>query len=185
MAAKNGIKWNSERILSLSAMSISFITLIIFIYQTNLMSKQNDLSILPYLQVSESANSAAPSFTLSILNHGVGPAILESVHLEYEGKSYDLKDYNDDLFTFLVSIHPELDSIVATDTSTLNKGIALPANSSYAILRVYNSLKDYKLITDKLSRMEERGLRYEIVYKSIQNEYWVIHNDSEGPQKLD
>ena len=65
MAAKK-IKWNSERILSLSAMSISFITLIIFIYQTNLMSKQNYLSILPYLQLSTSNDSEGNKYSLSI-----------------------------------------------------------------------------------------------------------------------
>ena len=83
MTAKKGIKWNSERILSLSAMSISIMTLVIFIYQTNLMSKQNDLSILPYLQVSTSNNSEGNSYLLSVQNHGVGPAIIESVKLQY------------------------------------------------------------------------------------------------------
>ena len=70
------INWNSERILSLSAMSISFITLIIFIYQTNLMSKQNYLSILPYLQLSTSNDIEKNTYTLSIQNYGVGHAII-------------------------------------------------------------------------------------------------------------
>ncbi|MBT8223808.1 MAG: hypothetical protein KJN96_11640, partial [Eudoraea sp.] len=60
--AKRKINWNSDRILGLSAMSISFITLVIFIYQTNLMSKQNYLSILPYLQLSTSNDSENNSF---------------------------------------------------------------------------------------------------------------------------
>ena len=92
MAGK--IKWNSERILSLSAMSISFITLIIFIYQTNLMNKQNYLSILPYLQVSTSNNSEGNSYLLSIQNYGVGPAIIESVKMQYQGQEYDLRGFS-------------------------------------------------------------------------------------------
>ncbi len=185
MVDRKKIKWNSERILSLSAMSISFITLIIFIYQTNLMSRQNDLSILPYLQLAYSDNPGENSYSLILKNHGVGPAIIESVTLEFNGKKYDLKDFNDDLFTFLVFLEPELDSIVATDTSTLNKGIALPANSNYLVFKIFNSKKDYHLFTRKLLALEEKGLKFEIVYKSIQNERWKIHSDSEGPERID
>ncbi|MGB5387768.1 MAG: hypothetical protein WBN20_13370, partial [Eudoraea sp.] len=61
--AKLKFKWNSDKILSLSAMSISVLTLIIFIYQTNLMSKQNYLSILPYVQISISNDTAKNTYT--------------------------------------------------------------------------------------------------------------------------
>ncbi|MGI9546329.1 MAG: hypothetical protein ACR2MM_03765 [Flavobacteriaceae bacterium] len=183
--AKFKIKWNSEKILSLSAMSISFITLIIFVYQTNLMSKQNYLSILPYLQVATSDNPTANSYSLSLKNHGVGPAIIESVVMEYEGERRDIADFDNYLFNYLQSIAPELDSIKNSDTSTLDKGIAIPANSTYLVFNVTSSEKDYQLLTEKLFALEENGLRFEIIYKSIQNERWIIHNDSQGPEKLD
>lgn len=185
MAARKKIKWNSERILSLSAMSISFITLVIFVYQTNLMSKQNYLSILPYLQVATSNNPATNTYSLSLKNHGVGPAIIESVILDYKGKRYDLKDYDDYLFNVLETIVPELDSIKPLDTSTLDKGIAIPANSNYVVFSVYDSEEDYNLLIQKLDSIENGGLRFEVVYKSIQNERWMIHDDSDGPVKLD
>lgn len=185
MAARKKIKWNSERILSLSAMSISFITLVIFVYQTNLMSKQNYLSILPYLQIATSNNPAANTYSLSLKNHGVGPAIIESVILEYNGKQYDLKDYDNYLFNALVSMAPELDSIESLDTSTLDKGIAIPANTTYLVFSVYDSEKDYGLLTKTLHSIEKSGLQYEIVYRSLQNERWMINNDSAGPLKLD
>ena len=143
MSGKPKIGWNSERVLSLSAMGISFITLIIFIYQTNLMSRQNDLAILPYLQVSESTDYESSSYKLSLLNHGVGPAILESVIIEYSGKRYDLKDYDNELFQLLATISPQLDSIKAISISTLDKGIAIPANTPYEIFRVSNNSKNF------------------------------------------
>ena len=184
MTAKKGIKWNSERILSLSAMSISFITLVIFVYQTNLMSKQNYLSILPYLQVSTSNNSEGNSYLLSVQNYGVGPAIIESVKLQYQGQEYDLKDYDDYLFKFIVSQSSELDSIINVDTSTLNSGMAIPPNTNYNVFRV-TTPKDYQLFLKEFNRLLANGLRYEIRYKSIQDEHWLIHIDSEGPEKLD
>ena len=181
--AKLKIKWNSERILSLSAMSISFITLIIFIYQTNLMSKQNYLSILPYLQLSTSNDIENKTYTLSIQNYGVGPAIIESVKLQYRGQEYDLKDYGHYLFNFLIAQDAALDSIAYFDNSSLDPGMAIPPNSTYRIFQA-TSADDYQLFLSRLASIEE-GLNYEIRYKSMQDEHWVINNDSEGPEKLD
>jgi len=179
------LRWNTEKILGISAMSISFITLIIFVYQTNLMSKQNYLSILPYLQVSTSDNKVEHSYSISILNYGVGPAIIEKATMKYKGKSYQLKDYNDDIFSFLQAIQPALDSVEVFSSGTLNRGIAIPANATYNLLQVKNSVKYYDLFTQYLYELEQAGLEFEIAYKSIQNEHWMITTTSDGPIKLD
>lgn len=181
---KNKIKWNSERLLSFSAMTISFITLVIFIYQTNLMRKQNYLSILPYVMLSTSANKETQTFEVNLVNHGVGPAIIESVILKYKGKQHDLINYENHLYTFLVSQVPALDSIKTVSSSTLDKGMAIPANYKYNVLSVGNSEKDYQLILDNINRLLDEGLDYEIIYKSIQNERWLIRNNSLEPKKL-
>ena len=178
-------KWNSEKWLSISAIFISFLTLIIFIYQTNLLSKQNSLSILPYLELSTSNNSGDHKFIISLENHGVGPAIIESVTMKYKGETYDLADYENELFTFFASIEPALDSIVDVSFATIDKGLAIPANTEYNVLTVRNSMKDYELMVQTLTRFLSEGLDYEIVYKSIQNERWIIHVNSEGPESLD
>lgn len=182
--SKVRIKWNAERFLSLSAMTISFITLLIFVYQTNLMRKQNYLSILPYLMLSTTDQGSEQTFELHLKNHGVGPAIIESVTIEYKSKTHDLADYEDDLFLLLASIVPELDSIKNRSSSTLNKGMAIPANSDYHVFSVQNSPESYQLITQSLDRLLHEGLTYRITYRSIQNERWMIHNTSEGPEKL-
>lgn len=183
--SKFKINWNSNKILGLSAMSISFITLIIFIYQTNLMSKQNYLSILPYLQVSYSDNVAELSFSLDIKNHGVGPAIIESVTVFYNDEEHDLSEYDNYFYNFLKSEMPVLDSVKFFSSSTLDRGIAIPANSTYNVFKVLDSKNDYELLTSSLEELLSRGMRYEIIYRSIQDERWIIHNNSEGPEKLD
>ena len=166
-------------------MSISVLTLIIFIYQTNLMSKQNYLSILPYVQISTSDDKAENTFSLDIRNHGVGPAIIESVIIYYKGEKHDLRDYDNYLYNYLKSEMPVLDSVKFFSSSTLDKGIAIPANSSYNVFSVQDSEKDYNLLTTSLGELLRNGLRYEITYRSIQNERWMIYNNSEGPEKLD
>ena len=183
--SKLKIKWNSDKIVSLSAMSISIFTLIIFIYQTNLMSKQNYLSILPYLQISISEDKAQNSFSLDIKNHGVGPAIIESVIIYYKGQKHDLRDYDNYLYNYLKSEMPILDSVNFFSSSTLDRGIAIPANSNYNVFKVFESERDYDLLTKSLGELLRKGLRYEITYRSIQDERWIIHSNSEGPQKLD
>ena len=178
------IRWNSERLLSLSAMSISFITLVIFIYQTNLMSRQNYLSILPYLALTTTHDNANHTFNLDLKNHGVGPAIIESVTFIYDDKRYDLADYEGNLYFFLKSIAPALDSLRVVSYAALDRGMAIPANQFYTALSVQNSPRDYELMTGQLNRLLAGGLQYEVVYKSIQEERWRINNDSEGPEKL-
>lgn len=149
------------------------------------MSKQNYLSILPYVQISTSDDKAENTFSLDIRNHGVGPAIIESVIIYYKGEKHDLRDYDNYLYNYLKSEMPVLDSVKFFSSSTLDKGIAIPANSSYNVFSVQDSEKDYNLLTTSLGELLRNGLRYEITYRSIQNERWMIYNNSEGPEKLD
>ena len=182
--AKAKIHWNSEKLLSISAMIISFLTLIIFVYQTNLLSRQNDISILPYLDLSSTRNQAEQIFELTLKNHGVGPAIIESVIFKHQNRSFDLAQYEDDLFVLLKAVAPELDSIRSFSSSTLERGTAIPANGEYNVIRVKGLAEEYELIVRVVNNLLESNLDYEIVYKSIQNERWRIHSTSEGPEKL-
>jgi len=166
-------------------MSISVMTLVIFIYQTNLMSKQNYISILPYLQVSTSNNLEEQSYSLNLVNHGVGPAIIESVTMIFDGQRQNLVEFDNKIYSYFISKKPLMDSISYFSNSTLNKGIAIPANSVYNVFEVKNSKKDYNLLLSSLAQLQKEGLRFEIVYRSIQNERWMIHNDSNGPIKID
>ena len=68
--SKTGIKWNAERLLSLSAMSMSFFTLLIFVYQTNLLRKQNYISILPYMDISTTNSEKEHTFEINLKNLG-------------------------------------------------------------------------------------------------------------------
>ncbi|MEZ4779188.1 MAG: hypothetical protein R2786_07360 [Flavobacteriaceae bacterium] len=177
--------WNSERLLSVSAMSISFITLIIFIYQTNLISKQNYLSILPYLSISTSDNSATNTFSITLDNYGVGPAIIESATISYLGEKEDLKYYDNELLKYLKGKAPVLDSITSISYSTLDKGVAIPPGEKYNILTILHSEEEYKLYKSILEEFIKNGIFIEITYKSIQDEHWKINNTSQGPFKLD
>ncbi|NNE77595.1 MAG: hypothetical protein HKN31_11045 [Pricia sp.] len=182
--SKIKIKWNSEKLLGLSAMTISFITLIIFIYQTNLISKQNYIFILPYLSISTTDNPADDTFELNLTNNGVGPAIIESVTMIYKDKRYDVADYNYEVYGFLVSKVPELDGIKKVSSATTERGMAIPVNTTFNVFKVMDSL-DYQIFSNVFGKLMNEGLNYEVVYRSIQDERWVINGNLSGPKKLD
>jgi len=63
--------------------------------------------------------------------------------------------------------------------------MAIPVNDSYNILEVNDSKADYLLLRNSLNNLLADGLHFEIVYRSIQNERWMITNVTQGPRKLD
>lgn len=63
--------------------------------------------------------------------------------------------------------------------------MAFPAKTTIIIFKTIKSPTDYVLITDSFNRLLEEGLHYEIVYRSILNERWMLYNESQGPTKLD
>ena len=183
--SKFRIKWNTDRILGLSAMSISVITLAIFIYQTNLLRRQNYIAILPYLQTSTSNQEGNAVFKFNLINHGVGPAIIESMTIYYKEERYKLSEHGDYVYGLLKELEPELDSLKGVSQSSLNRGMAIPSNMTYTIFEIGGQPEEYYLLTGTLQKMLENGLGYEIIYRSIQDERWMIKDNSDGPIKLD
>ena len=177
--------WSTEKIVSFTAMLVSLTTVIIFIYQTNLLRQQNYISILPYLIVSSTNNEAEYTFEINLENQGVGPAIIESVEIFYKGVRYGLEDYDYRLFDVLSAIQPRMDSVRYFSSSTLERGRALPANTTYNLINVKNAPEDFFLLSNIFVNLLESGMTYRIVYKSILNERWEIRIDSDGPQKLE
>ena len=81
--------WNSDKILSLSAMFISLCTLIVFIYQTELIRVEQHKSVYPYLSLSN-GGSGNINYRYILENKGIGPAVLTSIKVtDSEGKVFD------------------------------------------------------------------------------------------------
>lgn len=74
-----------EMFIAVFAIFISLSTLFVYIYQSNLMKQQQRMSVWPYL-------SFGPSwgydyFRLNLVNKGIGPAIVKSFEMSYDGKA--------------------------------------------------------------------------------------------------
>ena len=176
--------WSTERLLSFTAMMVSLVTLIIFIYQTNLMRQQNYIAILPYLQVTSATDQREHTFEVNIINQGVGPAIVESAFMSYGGKEYNFADFEYRLHDVLVAIEPAFDSLRYFSSTTMEPGIAISPGENYNLFAVQNVPEEFQLVGLWFERLLSEGLDYRIVYRSIQNERWEITGSSNGPKKL-
>lgn len=178
--AKNSTNWNTDRVVGLSAMFISVLTLITFIYQTKLMQKQAKLSVLPYLSVSSSYNTGdEPSFKLILINEGVGPAIIESRKVFYKGEEYDV-----DFFDFLAQQIPGLDSTENISHASFNYGSILPAGEDLYLIAAFGDRGTVDFLAASLQEMNTEDLDYEIVYRSIYGERWKVTNARGLPNQL-
>jgi hypothetical protein len=165
---------DSEKLLSLTAMIISIGTLMVFLYQTNLIRKQQYMSVYPYLSVGN-YGSNTENYKYILSNNGIGPAIIKSVTVKLKGGN----EYKD--------ILPYVkESVLKTDTlgyshSNISIGNLIPANGEIVIIQTSdNKIKTSKRLNEILNKQE---LLISIEYESIYGERWEITNESSIPRK--
>ncbi|MGX1930240.1 hypothetical protein [Flagellimonas sp. 2504JD4-2] len=171
--------WSSDKLVGLVAILISLITLIIFVKQTNIIEKQSRLSAMPYLLLSQSYVGAENKFSLELINHGVGPAIIDSTVIIYQGKVH-----HKELYEFLTSELEAMDSIPILNYATLEKGSAIPAGGERNILTVGGSKQAFDAFLVLFEELQANGLDFEIRYRSIYDDQWRIGSDTDLPEKL-
>ena len=178
--SRNKFSLNSDRLFGLTAMLVSLVTLIIFVRQTNIMDVQSRMSVLPYLIVEQSTSSSYNTMQFNLANHGVGPAIIESRRIVYNGKGYD-----QDLFEFMTQSIPKLSDIEPYNWSNIYKGQAIPSNGKVTMIAVGQNPEDYTKFATAIDKLlNSNGFYLEIVYRSIYGDRWKITNKNEAPEKL-
>jgi hypothetical protein len=75
-----------EVVFSVVSLFISLLSLSFFVIQTHIMQSQQQASVWPFLKVSPHISDKG--FHLEVYNNGIGPAIVESVEIEYKNKTY-------------------------------------------------------------------------------------------------
>lgn len=184
--------WTSEKLLSLTALLVSLLTLMVFIYQTNLIRQQQYMSVYPYLNLSnEYGGTLRYNYTLT--NEGIGPAIIESVKvISPESKVYD------DLIDYVEDVIPEEDSTLLFHAN-ISAGRLIPANEKIKLIQLVDKkmLEDlgfeeidtlpvntFEDVNSLYKILNHDSLRIEIIYKSVYGEQWKLKNHQEVPEKL-
>ena len=168
--------WNSDKLLSISAIVLSLGTLVVFIYQTNLIRKHQYASVMPYLELGM-AESGSPNAYYELENKGVGPALITDVKIHFKDQVF-----NESPVSFLKSnFRSMLDSIGPTLTySAIHPGMLVPANSSVILFQSENSM----VTADTIYQIFAEQVEIEITYQSIFEETWRVRAKHLTPLKL-
>ena len=172
--------WSTDKIVAMTAMFISIMTLIIFIRQTNIMDTQSHLSVMPYLLLDRSNNGKNKTVSVDFVNHGVGPAIVESRKIYYKGKTYDMEFHD-----FLKAEFKEMDSVHIMNYTTIQPGFALISGGRRNILKVGGDDRGYQTFLRVLEELYANDFEYELIYKSIYEDRWVVKASTNEPESLD
>lgn len=183
--------WTTEKIFSLSAMMVSLLTLVVFIYQTNLIRQQQYMSVFPYLNLSNKY-SGSLQYQYVLQNNGIGPALIDSVKITApNGKIYN------DLVNYLDDVIPSEDSIWYLH-SNIRKGRLIPVDEAIPLIQLVSpevlvnlGVKDTTgLPKNTISDAEELwhilnddSLEIQIVYTSIYDEKWSLSNRDGVPER--
>src|SRR5262245_31091499 len=85
------MKWDTDRIVAISAMLVGVGSLFIVLYQTSLMREQAKASVLPYLMIAYISNNDGVYLTMR--NVGLGPARIDSIKVLHGGSTFDGDPY--------------------------------------------------------------------------------------------
>lgn len=183
---KKKISWNTNKIMSASALFISVISLIALLYQSylareeyKLINKQQSANVLPYL--SQSSNNDAYGFSFIFENKGVGPAFINDVQMKYTSEDKEVLEFEDsaDFFSEVFNKIKALDT-VRYNFSSFTKGYVLPSNKEIAIIEIINP-KNSRLF---LNSLREKKFAYKIIYSDIYGQQWYISETNNTPQKI-
>ncbi len=179
-------KINTDRILGISAMVISVLTLAIFIYQTDIMRVQSKLSVKPRLDFTTNfgGNDSVVRYQEVIENKGLGPAIVDSIYFIYRNKRYPL-----DIEALLTNELPKaLEFGYLSQHSTMGRGTTLSPNEERPIFTYHVPLKNVDSLYAYLGMESEDDNPFpiEVIYTSIyEDELWKMNNsDLAQPVKM-
>lgn len=178
-------KIHTDRLLGLSAMLISLLTLIIFIYQTNIMREQSKLSVKPRLDftTNQGGNDSIIIFQQVLENKGLGPAIIDSIYFRYNGKIFPLDSEN----LISTELPKLLDYGYLSQHATLGRGTTLTPEEERSIY-TYNlpaSKLDSVLSYLNIGPDDDGPFEIEVIYTSIyEDELWKVTSNNSQPNKV-
>lgn len=176
--------WSSEKILSLSALFISLLTLVVFIYQTDLIREQQYKSVYPHLGFANHYGGTL-RYEYVITNEGIGPALVEEVIVKYGDAKYE------DIIDFVDDRMQEADSVTYFHAN-LRKGRLIPAGEKISLIKLASEqdlegtglpLNTHSGSAQLYQVLNSDSLQIEVRYRSIYDEYWIIRNGGRSPEK--
>jgi hypothetical protein len=102
------MKFDADRLMSLSALVVGVSSLFVVVYQTHLTRQAQFAMVRPYLYVQMMANN--DTVALLLTNSGIGPALIDDVRVKYQGR-----EIVGDPYDFFIGIRPALTIPLSVD----------------------------------------------------------------------
>ncbi len=144
--------------MAATAFFVSICSLFIYVYQSKIMSEQQQVAVWPYLQWS---TSNVEGFAINAINKGVGPAIVRKVQMTYHGKPVASN-------RALVDAVVGVESQMRWQNSTLEENV-LSAGENLTLLSIRDAAEG-KAFEAKL---REGKFTMDITYCSIYGRCWT------------
>ncbi|MFM7856068.1 MAG: hypothetical protein ACKO96_30145 [Flammeovirgaceae bacterium] len=152
--------------IGVMAIIINIITVSVYMYQARIMQEQQHASAWPYLEWLPSFNEE--TYFIEISNNGIGPAIINNVDINWNGKHFtDI----DSVFqhAFGTSYFPHITSTV------LNR--VLPAGKSIRLVQV----NDAKWANKVFAEFRKSTFSMNLCYASIYGDTWLCRGVEVSP----
>lgn len=175
-----------DRIINLVPLVISIITLLVFVYQTNLIRQQQFMAVYPHLKL-YNVHSGSIEYQYHLVNDGVGPAFIKKIEIK-DSKGQEYENMTDYLKT-VISIE---DSIWLIN-SDIYPGRLIPANKTIVLYQLMNEeLTTAKGLSPNTIQgasklrgiINSKDWSIKITYESIYGERWLIEKGNPIPTKL-
>lgn len=177
--------WNADKIVSMSAMAIALFTLVVLLYQSNILERQYELtvkqqkaSVFPYLQIGPSFSEGR--YTITISNKGIGPAFIKGFYAKKSDSIisiYDLVSYYD-------NFSPNQRN-VACEYASLYNGVVIAPGEEKELLNAIGDQDGIDLIDKFFSEYmyNSNDSKFMIEYSSTFDDTWVLET-SFPPQPI-
>ena len=158
------MKISTDKIISYSALMVSLGTLVVLIYQSDLMRRHEEKSVFPKVELWNSPGKE--TYSMSVINKGVGPAIIENVTIIHRENQYETEP--------LLFVNQYLDTLtneeLVMDAESLYPGVILAPNQRSNLFTIKRNIASDSLI----SYFYLRKIQIRISYSSIYGDQWTI-----------
>ena len=170
---------STDRLLALSAIMISLLTLIIFIYQTSLIREQSRLSVTPRFSFNavQNVKDTILIYKIELENKGLGPGIIEEIKIVHDNKKYDL-----DFTEFFDQVYPDMEKYGRIISEmTLGTGDTVMPGEEIRLIGFRIPMSKVEGLTQYLGNEgEDFPFTVEVIYSSIYKEKWKTHLNATG-----
>lgn len=158
----NKFNFNRELFQSLgtiSALLISILALVVSIFEASILRTQQKATVWPYVSLQQGFNS--DGFSLVAMNKGVGPAMIKSIQVDYNGKPVST------YMELLQRAKPDNQLTYSNISTNKFNGVVMAPNESIVLMDL-----PWGPDTNQILEMLGDSVKIKIQYCSVLDECW-------------